>query len=233
MTHAEINKLDITLRPAKGGDLAVEGLDARTALGKAVRIALPLVQERRGTTIRDTEGVARRLATAALDLFEAHGFDNVTVTDIAERAGVTSRTFFRYFPNKETIVLDIWDQTNRDLIQAITVVAAQGTVLSVLKEATTAWIDEHHALLVGLAAITGLSRTLSSGVLQQSSEWEEHIADALLKRMPQLDRYVADMSGVVAMGALRVASRRVLADRVELALEVKRLLDALGFGAID
>ncbi len=42
---------------------------------------------------------------AAVDLFTEQGYDATTVTQIAERAGVTKSTFFRYFPDKrETLV---------------------------------------------------------------------------------------------------------------------------------
>ncbi|MEV5508790.1 TetR/AcrR family transcriptional regulator [Streptomyces orinoci] len=49
-------------------------------------------------------GAAERLRKAALDLFGEHGYDAVTVTQIAERAGLTRRTFHRYFPDKREIL---------------------------------------------------------------------------------------------------------------------------------
>jgi AcrR family transcriptional regulator len=42
----------------------------------------------------------KRLQAAALELFAERGFDRTTVADIAERAGVTERTFFRHFDDK-------------------------------------------------------------------------------------------------------------------------------------
>ncbi|MFJ9775424.1 TetR/AcrR family transcriptional regulator [Kitasatospora sp. NPDC101157] len=45
-----------------------------------------------------------RLAAAALDLFEEHGYENTTVIEIAERAGLTKSTFFRYFPDKREVL---------------------------------------------------------------------------------------------------------------------------------
>ena len=49
-------------------------------------------------------GAEDRLREAALDLYLAHGFDSVTVTEIAERAGLTRRTFFRYFADKREVL---------------------------------------------------------------------------------------------------------------------------------
>ncbi|WP_291051790.1 helix-turn-helix domain-containing protein [Herbiconiux sp.] len=43
---------------------------------------------------------ALRLEAAALDSFEEHGFTDTTVPQIAARAGLTTRTFFRHFADK-------------------------------------------------------------------------------------------------------------------------------------
>jgi AcrR family transcriptional regulator len=45
-----------------------------------------------------------RLAVAALELFDERGFEATTVADIAERAGLTKRTFFRYFGDKREVL---------------------------------------------------------------------------------------------------------------------------------
>jgi AcrR family transcriptional regulator len=45
-----------------------------------------------------------RLEQAALDLFEQNGFDETTVAEIAELAGLTKRTFFRYFSDKREVL---------------------------------------------------------------------------------------------------------------------------------
>src|SRR5690606_1710260 len=45
-----------------------------------------------------------RLESAALELFEANGFAATTVPEIAERAGLTTRTFFRHFADKREVL---------------------------------------------------------------------------------------------------------------------------------
>jgi AcrR family transcriptional regulator len=49
-------------------------------------------------------GTADRLRKAALELFAEHGYDAVTITQIAERAGITRRSYFRYFPDKREVL---------------------------------------------------------------------------------------------------------------------------------
>lgn len=46
------------------------------------------------------------IVDAAMNLFGRHGFDATTIDEIATAAGVGRRTFFRYFPTKEDVVLD-------------------------------------------------------------------------------------------------------------------------------
>src|ERR1035438_3906451 len=45
-----------------------------------------------------------RLEQAALALFGERGFENTTVAQIAARAGLTERTFFRYFADKREVL---------------------------------------------------------------------------------------------------------------------------------
>ncbi|SDG52254.1 transcriptional regulator, TetR family [Pseudonocardia oroxyli] len=45
------------------------------------------------------------IAAAAMDLFVEHGFDAVTMDEIATRAGISRRSLFRYFGTKEDLVL--------------------------------------------------------------------------------------------------------------------------------
>ncbi|MFC9058250.1 TetR family transcriptional regulator [Streptomyces sp. NPDC057074] len=51
-------------------------------------------------------GARGRLREAALELFMERGFEQTMVADIAERAGVTARTFFRYFADKREVLFD-------------------------------------------------------------------------------------------------------------------------------
>lgn len=53
------------------------------------------------------EGNTRaRLERAALDLFTEHGYDRTTVAQIAERANLTERSFYRWFPDKREVLFD-------------------------------------------------------------------------------------------------------------------------------
>jgi AcrR family transcriptional regulator len=47
-----------------------------------------------------------RLAAAAMELYRERGFEQTTVAEIAKRAGLTERTFFRHFADKREVLFD-------------------------------------------------------------------------------------------------------------------------------
>ncbi|MGW6796781.1 TetR family transcriptional regulator [Streptomyces chartreusis] len=56
------------------------------------------------------------LVAAAFDLFTEFGYDATTIDDIVRRAGVSRRSFFRYFPTKESIVFPDHEQTLAEMV---------------------------------------------------------------------------------------------------------------------
>jgi mycofactocin system transcriptional regulator len=56
------------------------------------------------TQTRQAEGTRARVERAALDLFTRRGFENVTTDEVADAAGISRRTFFRYYATKADAV---------------------------------------------------------------------------------------------------------------------------------
>src|ERR1700679_869905 len=79
----------------------------------------------------------QRLALAALDLFAVRGYENTTVIDIAQRAGLTKSTFFRHFQDKREVLFG--DGTmNALLADAIAAAPAAATPLEAVAQALAA-----------------------------------------------------------------------------------------------
>jgi AcrR family transcriptional regulator len=60
-----------------------------------------------------------RMISAAMELFAERGFEQTTAGDIAERAGVTERTFFRHFTDKREVLFDSAATMQRTAHEAI------------------------------------------------------------------------------------------------------------------
>ncbi|MEU0603667.1 helix-turn-helix domain-containing protein [Streptomyces sp. NPDC006393] len=71
---------------------------------------------------------SQRLADAALDLFAERGYDNTTVLDIAQRAGLAKSTFFRHFENKRAVLFGE-DAVTGPLVAAISEAPPEATPL--------------------------------------------------------------------------------------------------------
>lgn len=56
---------------------------------------------------RSGEEARKRLERAALELYEEHGYDQTTAAQIAARAGVNERTYFRHFPDKREVLFRV------------------------------------------------------------------------------------------------------------------------------
>ena len=58
-----------------------------------------------GLRERKKQRTREDIAAAAMALFSARGFDDVTVADVARAADVSEKTVFNYFPTKEDLVV--------------------------------------------------------------------------------------------------------------------------------
>jgi len=97
------------------------------------------------TTFRDRKKLAgmRHIQSAALDLFEARGFDAVTVEEVAAAAGVSAPTVYRQFGTKEQLVL--WDEYDPALFAAIRDRLAVEPPMAAVRHGLVGTLDEIYA----------------------------------------------------------------------------------------
>jgi AcrR family transcriptional regulator len=76
-----------------------------------------------------------RLQKAAMELFVEHGYDRTTVGDIAARAGLTERTFFRYFIDKREVLFARSGDLEKTIVGVIASAPADATPLAAVAAA--------------------------------------------------------------------------------------------------
>jgi len=59
------------------------------------------------------------ISDAATTMFATRGFDNVKVSEVADRVGVSEKTIYNYFPTKESLVLDTADEAVQRMARAL------------------------------------------------------------------------------------------------------------------
>ena len=123
---------------------------------------IDLRQRRRAFTADEIERVA-------IELFAARGFDEVTVDEIAEAAGISPRTFFRYFPTKADVVRAHQRRLVDRLVRALAARPADEGPVTALREAFLATSqmradDRERIVLVGrLLSSAGAAVAATSG----------------------------------------------------------------------
>jgi AcrR family transcriptional regulator len=86
-----------------------------------------------------------RLEKAAMELFQERGYARTTVGDIAERAGLTERTFFRYFVDKREVLFSGSRWLEDSVVEAVGKAPADALPLDIVAEAFAAIAAELQA----------------------------------------------------------------------------------------
>jgi AcrR family transcriptional regulator len=73
-----------------------------------------------------------RLTSAAIELFDEQGYEATTVAEIAERAGLTKRTFFRYFSDKREVLFSGTNELQRRWLEGVAAAPPDATALAVV-----------------------------------------------------------------------------------------------------
>lgn len=131
------------------------------------------------------EDSRRRLIEAAVTLFAERGFAESTVEDVARSAGVTPRTFFRHFTDKEEVLFGDDDELLPVLIAAILEgsgpVRAEAHMRNVLGALAVVLAPRRDELRQRQRIIDS-QIALSGRELAKQARWQQHVTAALIDR---------------------------------------------------
>jgi AcrR family transcriptional regulator len=130
-------------------------------------------------------GARTRMVGAALELFAERGFEQTTAADIAERAGVTERTFFRHFADKREVLFDGSGRLQAHVDAAIAAAPAELSPLEVAvagMAASAEFFDESRDRALRRAAVIAANPSLQERELLKLAAMTEATAAALRER---------------------------------------------------
>ncbi|MFL6124907.1 TetR/AcrR family transcriptional regulator [Actinophytocola sp.] len=130
-------------------------------------------------------GASGRLREAALALYLEHGFEQTMVADIAERAGVTARTFFRYFADKREVLFDASPELEEKSLAALEAAPATASPLDLVEAALDAAADvigHNRELARKRHAVIMANAELRERELMKVAHMSAALADGLRRR---------------------------------------------------
>ena len=150
-----------------------------------------------------------RLELAALALYGERGFENTTVAEIAARAGLTERTFFRHFADKREVLFSGADALQELLVS--NVAGAPGSIAPIdavgaAVEAAGALLQERRAYARQRAAIIAANAELRERELIKLASLASAIAEALRQR--GVADPAASLSAEAGIAVFRIAFER-------------------------
>ncbi len=164
---------------------------------------------------------AGRLERAALELFDERGFDRTTVAQIAGRAGLNERSFYRYFSDKREVLFGGGDELRQRVEQSLRAAPAASGPLDVLLAALVDAADvfRPRELLLIRSRVISANPELRERELIKLEAIDAACVTALRER--GADETTARLATDLATSIWRVAARRCLSgDGTDFAAEV-------------
>jgi len=165
--------------------------------------SLPLQQ-------RKHEMVRHEIWHAAVRLFEEKGFEPTTVEQITAAAGLSSRTFFRYFASKEDVILQGLDTYGDDLLAAVAAMPPGQPSLAEICRAARPLIEQYVATEIYVRVVMRIiagSQALRGAQMLRFRRVEEGLVRQFAKRMgpgPECVRR-AQLLASVTLAAINIA----------------------------
>ena len=170
---------------------------------------------------------------ASAKLIASNGLDATSMTQIANVAGLSKASLYRYFPNKQALLLAHAKgsfKTHREEMQAVMQLGDNPEQM--LRDGIAHYCDEHcnNPFLLNLRAAIHADPVLSELDLKDSRENAALLAEFLRQHFPQIDIAVIDTRSLLAMELIdslaRLVARVPVTEKNKLISEFVRLFFA-------
>jgi AcrR family transcriptional regulator len=153
---------------------------------------------------------ADRLRLAALELFVERGYDTTTVDDIVASVGVTQRTFFRHFADKEEVLFD-----------------EDASMQKILVDAAGAYLRDHRpypdaGLEAARAATAALARSFEKERARHRARWQvlAHVPSLQGRQLVKQERWGMELRTVLIDGGIAPPDASVAVEVASAALRL-------------
>nr|WP_244375661.1 TetR family transcriptional regulator [Streptomyces ficellus] len=162
---------------------------------------------------RKRQLVSDELTEAALQLLALKGFDGVTIDEIATTAGVSKRTFFRYFASKEDVVVRFLADMGTDIHAELAARPAAEPPSVALRHAVSvplATCGDHGERALRVVRLILRTPALLARFLERQAQWRDDLAAELARRLdldPATDLYPR-LAAAMALNAFDTVLQR-------------------------
>jgi AcrR family transcriptional regulator len=150
-----------------------------------------------------------RLEQAALALYDERGFENATVAEIAARAGLTERTFFRYFADKREVLFSGAGALQELLVSAVASApesAGPIDAVAVALEAAGALLQERREFARQRQIVIAANTELQERELIKLASLASALADTLRRR--GVSETAASLTAEAGIAVFKIAFER-------------------------
>jgi AcrR family transcriptional regulator len=154
-----------------------------------------------------------RLAKAAMELYAEQGFDQTTVAEIAVRAGLTERTFFRHFTDKREVLFYGTEMLRDLLVRTVADAPASATAMDAVSaafQAAGAFLQQNPARARLRDAIVSANAELRERELIKLAALAAAVAGALRER--GIPEPAASLAAETGVAVFKVAFARWIGD---------------------
>lgn len=171
-----------------------------------------------------------RLEQAALQLFSERGFDQATTAEIATRAGLTERTFFRYFADKREVLFGGAGELQELLVQKVAAAPASMSPIDAVAaavEAVGAVFQPRHELSRQRQRVIAANAELQERELIKLATLATALTDVLRRR--GVGEMAASLAAEAGIAIFKIAFQRWVdpSNRQEFAQIVRDSLEEL------